>query len=60
MNECMTLDNEIHRVSQRDFRYFARVYVCVPPLLSSHRGQRMVLDPLELEMVFSHHVGPRN
>lgn len=56
----MTLDNAIHRVSQREFTYFACVYVYVPPLLSSHRGQRMVLDPLELEMVFSHHVGSRN
>ena len=60
MNECMTLDNAIHRVSQRDFKYFACVYVCVPPLLSFPRGQRMVLDPLELEMVFSPRVGPRN
>jgi hypothetical protein len=44
------------------YRYFAWVYVCAPPGFHSHRGQRMVLDPLELEleMVASHHLGLGN
>lgn len=42
--------------------YFPCMYVCVSHVYSDCRGQRMVSDPLnlELQMVASHHVGAEN
>lgn len=44
------------------YGYFPCMYACVLHVYSDCRGQRMVSDPLklELQMVASHHVGAEN